>query len=419
VTETPPEGAVPRRAEAGWPPVVVAGAYNTGVVLMRDLGRRGVATSCVDHNPAQPGFRTVYGRGDLCPNPDTDPAGWRDFMIELAGRLGGRPVLIPSADQFVSAMAAHADALEPHYVFSREGLRAQALLAEKDTQYELAAEHGLPVPRTRTVTSAAEVRDFAAAARFPCLLKPKHAREWEGFPHGHPLAFQKLVLAEDADALATAYARAAEAVPTAVVQEVIVGPDTSKYVYLSCYGRGARRLGWCTVRERRTLPMSYGSGSLVEPVRDDEVESVCDAFFRRIGLVGVCEVELKRDSRDGRLLLIEANPRYSVTADAATYAGVELGWLHYLDLLGHPVEPVTWDGREFRHVVLLRDVPAWGAYRRAGLETWRSILRTYRPPLGFYDFDLRDWRVSWATIRTLARYGLGSLYRAVFRRRPR
>ena len=50
---------------------------------------------------------------------------------------------------------------------------------------------------------------------------------------------------------------------------------------------------------------------------------------------------MKRDTRDGRVKLIEANPRLSGGGDAAPYAGVDLCWLHYLDLIGKRVAPVT------------------------------------------------------------------------------
>ena len=117
---------------AGRPPVVVAGAYQTGVNLMRDLGRRKVEVCCIDCSPGQQGFRTVYGKGYLCPNPDTEPAEWERFMIELAGRIGRKPALIPSADQFVTAIAAHAAALEPHYIFRPASVTTQALLGNQD-----------------------------------------------------------------------------------------------------------------------------------------------------------------------------------------------------------------------------------------------------------------------------------------------
>ena len=58
-------------AESGWPPVVVAGAYQTGVVLMRNLVRRGLSVSCIDCSPAMQGFRNamVLECGDCRQDP--------------------------------------------------------------------------------------------------------------------------------------------------------------------------------------------------------------------------------------------------------------------------------------------------------------------------------------------------------------
>src|SRR5919202_66408 len=103
------KSANPVRAEPDWPPVVVAGAFQTGVVLMRNLSRRGLKVYAFDCAPEQPGFSSVYGKTFLCPNPDNQPEAWVAFMLNLAREIGGKPVLIPSADQFVSAISAHAD----------------------------------------------------------------------------------------------------------------------------------------------------------------------------------------------------------------------------------------------------------------------------------------------------------------------
>src|SRR5579863_4603407 len=327
----------PRRAQSNWPAVVVAGAFQTGIVLMRNLRRRGVETFCVDCAAGQPGFKTVYGRCYLCPNPDREPEQWVQFMAELAARIGGRPVLIASADQFVTAMAAHGAKLERCYIFHHASANTPGLLATKKRQYDIAAAHGLPVPRTQFVQSRQELREFSSTARFPCLLKPVHFREWERFPPGHPLLNEKIALAQNDAELEQIYAMAESVTSDLVVQEVVEGPDTAKMVYLSCYGRDGRRLGACLVKQLRTTPIHFGSASIVEPVENGEADALCDGFFRSLGYAGICELEIKRDSRDGRIKLIEANPRYSVTADAAPYAGLDLGWLHYLDLIGQPV----------------------------------------------------------------------------------
>jgi predicted ATP-grasp superfamily ATP-dependent carboligase len=112
---------------------------------------------------------------------------------------------------------------------------------------------------------------------------------------------------------------------------------------------------------------------------------------------------MKYDARDGRPKLIEANPRLSGGGDAAPYSGVDLCWLHYLDLIGRTVEPVEPNGEDFRHIVLRSDVHTVLAYRREKLISWKEVVRSYRRPLAFYDFDGRDWRYSLETLYVMLR----------------
>jgi D-aspartate ligase len=405
-------------ANPDWPPVVVAGGFVTGVVLMRNLHRRGLQVYCIDSDPAQPAFRTVYGKAFRCPDPDEQPLEWLGFMTSLRMRMGGdpaiRPVVIASSDRFVTALADNAEALSPYFIFCRSAAATQALLATKKRQYEIAELHGLPISKTAFVQSQDDVVRFGALARFPCLIKPLHFREWKSLPKNHPLFQQKLVLAATPEELLSNYRMVSAINPEVVVQEVIAGPDENKLVYLSCYNQASERIGWCMVRQIRTDPVYFGSASVVEPVNDPEAAMLCDNFLRSFGYVGICEIELKRDSRDGAVKMIEANPRYSVTADAAPYDGVDIGWLHYLDLIGQQVSPVEPEVREFRHICLFRDIPAIRGYRKEGLLSVRDLLRSYRPPVFFFDFDLRDWRNAMGTLILVAKQIVGPTVRRFF-----
>jgi D-aspartate ligase len=400
---------LPVRAQIDWPPVVVASVYQTGLNLMRDLLRRGVRTVGIDCDIDHEGFRSKYGKSYLCPNPDTDPEAWVAFMIDLARRLGSKPVIIPAADIFVSALGKNVDALKDHFTFSLEAIAVQAELATKEQQYALAMRFGLPIPRTNYIQSSEDLERFVASARFPCLLKPRHEREWQALPEGNKLRGLKLITADTASELLGGYALTAPYRPEVVAQEIIAGGDDAKYCYLSVYGRGSRRLGHCVVHELRAYPVLFGSGSIVEPVVDQEIASLCDTFLRGIGYVGICEIEVKRDTRDNIVRMIEANPRFSVTADAAVYAGVDIGWLHYLDLIGQAVDPVEATRLGFRHVVLWRDLPVLSRYVKRGILSWRDIWNSYRGPLHFFDFDLQDLRPTAAKVSGFVRYRAGRI----------
>jgi predicted ATP-grasp superfamily ATP-dependent carboligase len=380
---------------------------------MRDLLRRGVRVVGIDCDASHEGFRSSYGRSHLCPNPDTHPAEWTAFMIELAKQLGAKPVIIPAADIFVSALGRHVEALREHYIFSLDSIAVQAALATKEQQYALAAKYGLPIPRSVYIQSRGDLERFVSEARFPCLVKPRHQREWDALPEGNPLRGLKLFTAETPEELFAQYAHAESLRPEGVAQEIIAGGDEAKYCYLSVYGAGGRRLGHTVVHELRAHPILFGSGSIVEPVVDEEIASLCDKFLQGVGYVGICEIEVKRDTRDGVVRLIEANPRYSVTADASGYAGVDIGWLHYLDLIGQPVDPIEASRFGYRHIVLRRDIPAIPSYIDDGLLTWSQVFATYKGHLEFFDFDRHDWGPTSVTLKGCARVAGGTVLRAI------
>ena len=171
-----------------------------------------------------------------------------------------------------------------------------------------------------------------------------------------------MAIAQTVEQLLQNYSLAASVNPSVLVQEIIQGADTDKRVYLSCYDSDSRRIAHAMFRELRCDPVGFGPASISEPVVDQETDEICDRFLRSIGYVGICEIEMKRDSRDGRVKLIEANPRLSGGGDAAPYAGVDLCWLHYLDAIGQRVMPVAPSAVDFRHVVLRADGRALPAY---------------------------------------------------------
>jgi predicted ATP-grasp superfamily ATP-dependent carboligase len=391
---------------SGTPPAVVASVFQTGLNLMRDLEQKGIRAIGVDCNPENPGFRSIYGRSFLCPNPDKDPDNWLAYMLALAAAIGEKPVLIAAADIFVSAIGRHAQTLSEHFNFSLKGCLLQAELSTKERQYALAHEYGLPSPRSAYIQSIEEMEEFCSGARFPVLLKPRAHREWEALPVDNLLHGRKTISAQSPQQLLDHYRQVCALVPQAVAQEEIVGPDSAKYCYLSVYAQTGQRLGACVVQELRAYPLLYGCATLVEPVIDEEIDRICDDFLTAIGFIGICEIELKRDTRDGKVLLIEVNPRVSGTGDCSRYTGVETGYIHYLDLIGQTPVPVAATRFGFRHIMLVNDLTAFPKYLDQGLVGWWQYIRSLCGPMQFFDFDWRDFsnarRAAFRGVRALA-----------------
>ena len=256
-----------------------------------------------------------------------------------------------------------------------------------------------------------ELRTFAGAARFPCLLKPRQHQEWESLPLGNPLHGKKVVSGNTLEDLLTLYGYTEGFHRGVVAQEFVPGGDDTKYCYLSVYGKNATRLGHCVVREFRAYPLVFGSASIVEPVVDEEIAEICDNFLQKISYEGLCEIEVKRDPRDGKIFLIEVNPRFSGTGDCARFTGIDTGWLHYLDLIGQPVHPVKPTRFGFRHITLQRDLPSFPKYMGEKLLTFVGWIKSYTPPVVFWDMDWTDPLVTIKNLYRSVRGCVGNLLR--------
>lgn len=366
--------------------------------------------TCVDCDESLPGFHQHYGKVHRCPNPDTDSEEWLRFMLQLAERFKDRPALIPASDRFLMAIATHADALSKAYCIGADP-KLQGVLSEKESLYSLAAAHGMPIPRTGKVRTESDVLEFAKSATFPCLLKPMAAREWEVFPPGHLLYLSKVAVANNTEELLRMYRIVGPVSPALSIQEIIAGPDTAKLVYFSCYDRDGNRTARAMFRELRCQPEGFGCASVCEACVDDEADALCDQFLRRVGCRGLCEIELKRDSRDGAVKMIEANPRLSGSGDAAAYVGVDLAWIHYLDLIGQNVAPIGPNGRDVRHIMLRSDAVGLRNMWSRGELKWRDLSRTYKRPLAFYDMDASDLRFAARTLYDVAHIVSGAVFR--------
>jgi len=89
-------------------------------------------------------------------------------------------------------------------------------------------------------------------------------------------------------------------------------------------------------------------------VHDEELESAAASIARAIGLVGVANVQLRRD-RAGRAVLLEVNPRFPGALPLTIAAGVDIPSLVADLFLGREI-PSKIPFREVASVRFLEDV---------------------------------------------------------------
>jgi predicted ATP-grasp superfamily ATP-dependent carboligase len=265
-------------------------------------------------------------------------------------------------------------------------------LLDKGRTYRLAAAAGVDAPRTIALSGPDDIDEAVATLGFPCALKATRS-------HRAPASFRaKGVVVHSAAELTMAVAASGGAV---VATEIVPGPDDafcSYYTYLV----DGEPLFHFTKRKLRQYPVRWGTGTYHVSDRVPEAQEVGLRLFQAAGLVGLGNVEFKRDERDHKLKLIECNLRLTAADPMIQACGLDLPGLLYDRALGRD----TRAGGRFRQGVRqwhpLPDVRALFDYRRDGALTtgaWaKSLLHPWRLPL----FSVDDPRPSLANARLAA-----------------
>jgi predicted ATP-grasp superfamily ATP-dependent carboligase len=121
------------------------------------------------------------------------------------------------------------------------------------------------------------------------------------------------------------------------VQEIIPGPESSITLFAGYVDSGGALRQSFTARKLRQYPAGFGSASLVISEPNSETLAICERFLPAIGYRGVCGVEFKRDLRDGRLKIIEINPRPTLWFQLSHAAGKRVLLAAANDLQGRPM----------------------------------------------------------------------------------
>lgn len=255
---------------------------------------------------------------------------------------------------------------------SIERLRDKALLAA------LAEGAGVPVPRTVALPPDGNALDAAGELRFPLVVKPRVGAGAYGLRY-----------VERPAELARCVAEARTRHPHLVLQERIPPGGEALCVTLFLDPAGAARAAFCH-RRLREYPVSGGASTWRESVRVPEACAAALRLLRSVGWWGVAHVEFKRAPRDGRLYLLEVNPRFAGSLHLAASSGVDFASLLARWALGEEVEaPAYRQGVQARWLIP-GDVLAFLGRLRRGVLDW-DFFRFAGPRLRFDDWGNGDW----------------------------
>lgn len=356
----------PRQAR---PPAVLLGGLN----VCRALGLAGIPV-IVGATAREPAFASRYCRGRLrLPSHERDAvAVLVDAGQRLANALGHRLPLFYSNDDWQRLVQERRAELEPHYLLLLNDAAVADAIIEKDRFQALAERRGLPVPRRL---------EWESLAGFdgPVLVKPRAKFGFDTSPVYLRLFGRKGKARIYADGRALLAESAARELRTQlVIQEYVSGADDAIFSFHGFCDEHGRVLEWFVGRKIRTYPALTGLSTYLALARDEEVAALGHAVAAALPLKGVFKIDVKRDTRSGRLHMLEVNARCNLWHYLGAANGINLPLTAYEYLVEgkRPVAPRPYRTTH-RWLYLRYD---WRAYRELsargalGLAGWLASL---------------------------------------------
>jgi D-aspartate ligase len=349
---------------------LVLGLFDTGLGAVRSLAREGICVLGFDADPSMPGFKSRFCRGKVCPDPVHKPDELVQFLVKEGKQFESPGILFPATDVFVLFVSRYRDDLSPHLHFVLPSANVLEAIVDKRQQYNLAEKVGTPYPATWYPETLEEVECIKRVMDYPVFIKPCIGHLWRGKFGGIHKGFKVHTPRE-------LIARFEEILPTGLqvmVQSIILGPNTNHFKVNVYIGENGEPLALLTLRKIRQFPTEFGVGTLVESIHYPELVELGLKFFKGIGYRGIGSIEFKKDERDGKLKMIELNPRLWQQNGLATACGINFPLIQYLDLTGQSREPQADFPDGVKWLDGIADFQAfWDYHKRGELSFWKWI----------------------------------------------
>jgi predicted ATP-grasp superfamily ATP-dependent carboligase/thymidylate kinase len=294
--------------------LVTDASRGSAVTIIRSLGRRGMHVIAADSEARSPGFYSRYAAGRLrYPPPDESP----EEMVEVllaAARTRRIDLIVPVTDETILPMLA---ARERFAGVCRLALPEPGPLTttlDKMATFELAAELGIPLPRTELVSRVNEALRAAPALGWPVVLKPRFSRILRD---GHGIERYTVSYAANEEALAQEMGLL-EGRSDVLLQEYCGGEAHGVEVL----AHEGRPLAAFQHRRLREVPITGGASSFRESVALEPVLFGHAArLLAALEWTGLAMVEFKVGDEGPRLM--EVNGRIWGSLPLAVKSGID------------------------------------------------------------------------------------------------
>jgi D-aspartate ligase len=259
------------------------------------------------------------------------------LLEALAGleRTSQQYVLISAMEETIAWLNGNRLRVPPCVRLRFPAVETVEMMLDKRRFYEFAAGRGFPI-RPMYFFQGPEWELAGGDPLYPCVLKTRRKMYVEGMKKAYWIRTPQDLAA------AIGLLRALKGIgpEDLLLQEWVPGGDSDVYFCMQYYDSGGACRASFTGRKIRQWPPLTGGTSSAEPAEAPEVERLTGDFFRSAGMRGICSMEFKRSSVDGRFYMIEPTAcRADYQEGVAVANGCNIPLIMHLCESGRPPAP--------------------------------------------------------------------------------
>ncbi len=388
--------------------VVLGANYYIGLSIIRCLGRQGVPVVVMEYAQKNSyGLKSKYvSEKHIVPHYKKEEDKFINYLLNYAKKQESKPVLFPSADQYVEIIDRNIEILSKYYLIHQTEKNFLINLMDKQSLMDIASAHNMTIPETILVDENFENNFYKIT--FPCIIKPFETTAFTK-------EFRKKVFeVANEKELRKYLAMVKEKNIDVFVQQIIKGFDDHMYTFDFYANTNSKITHYTTAHKLRQWPINFGASVYTEQRYVPEFVESSIRFIEEIGYKGFGEIEYKYDDITGKYYLLEINVRTTNFNVMLEKIGLNMPYIAYMDIIGKPLEPKCVDyttGIVF--VYHLEDFLARRAYVKAGQLSRTQIFKTLFRKKAYSIFAIDDMKPYFSYMTKL----VARVLKKVFRRR--
>lgn len=281
--------------------IIVIGGHVQGLGIIRIFGRNEIPCYLLDSNSINIAKHSKYCSKFYKIDPKQDVI---SYLIKLNSKYNLKNwLLIPTDDNYVRILSQNKKLLENYYRVSVDDWEVIEKCYNKRITYRITQDLDVDMPKTYFPDNLEEIKKLNID--FPCIIKPAVMHKL------YSQIQQKVLVCKNKGELIANYEKILRYIPPdeVIIQEIIPGESENQYSACFFYNRSESFVS-LLARRKRQYPIDFGScTTFAETVVNKSLIQSAQLILNKIRFWGICEVEFKKDERDGKYKFLEINPR--------------------------------------------------------------------------------------------------------------